>query len=157
MCCVCPIQISLLPSLGLLHLARFDFGSRGPDGDGVATGGHALPTHGADEEVVARLVPLLQGFFGVVIVRWRLGFGRHCFRLPKVVGRGDCFLFRVSGNWREKRRKGGRKEGRGALAEEDWQRRMFRNGGRRMKRRRKGNAVWLGVVGSRICAFSDDL
>ena len=146
LCCVCPNLISLLPSLGLLYLARFDFGSRGPDGDGVATGGHALPTHGADGDLVARLVPLLQDFFGAVIVRWRLGFGGHCFRLPMVVGRGDWFLSLVLGNLRERRegRMKGRKgrTGRGGLAKKDVPQRGQEEGGGRKKATLLGWKLW---------------
>ena len=108
---VFPMRNLLFPSLGLLHRARFDFDGWGPDGDGVATGGHSLPTHGADGDVVARLVPLLQDFFGAVIVRCRLGFGGHGFRLPKVVGWGDWVLFSRLREL-EREEKGGWKEGR---------------------------------------------
>ena len=109
----------------------------------MATGGHALPAHGADGEVVARLVPLLQDFFGAVIVRWWLGFGGHGFRPPMVVGRGDWVLLRVLGDWREKRREGGKKEGAHRQRRTDKEGWSATGAGRRRKKR-KGNAALAG-------------
>ena len=67
-----------------------------------------------------------------------------------VVGRGDWFLSLVLGNLRETRREDGRKEG----AHRQRQRKIGKKGcsatgsGSR-RRKRKGNAAWVGVVGSR--------
>ena len=79
---------SLLPLFALLLQQSLCFGGRAHD-NRVATGGHALPTDGADEHVVfGRLVPGLHAFFlgvGGLIVLGRGGLsgggrgggGRH--------------------------------------------------------------------------------
>ncbi len=115
-----PPRLLLLPSLALgLGL---DFGGGGAaDDDGVAAGRHALAADGANEEVVGRLVPLLHGLLGGLVVRRGVGGGGHGFwRWGQMGGCGHAFFldsFFVGGERGGMERREEKRRGGGALAE----------------------------------------